>query len=227
MGNVSDWFVEFEMDVDGFVCVGGFFVKGFVGEFGVLFLGEFFDVVVVWEFGVVGDVGGGEFDFCFLFWGGVYWGNVGGEGVGEELGFFLFDGGGKGWVCFEDVVVDVECLLCVGGEGFGKLDVEVLGVIFGVEFDVFGDEWFGVGVFVIFYFDVIEVWDLIGCEGEVVFILWFFVDIFYDDIDVFFDVVFFDGNNVDEVGVFEDLWGFEGRWECWFGVVFVGVGGWS
>lgn len=111
--NVGYGFCEFEVDLSRGDGIGRLFVKGIVCEFVILFLREFFYIVVVSNFGVVRDCGGVGFDFSFLFCGWVCGWCVDGEVVSKELLFILFDGGWKWVVCFEVEEGDVESLLSV------------------------------------------------------------------------------------------------------------------
>lgn len=75
----------------------------------------------------VWDVGGGEFELCFLLEGRVGGGGVGAEGVEEVLAFLLTDFFGEGDEGGEDVVGYGEGELGFGGEGGGEGGEEELG----------------------------------------------------------------------------------------------------
>lgn len=130
-GDVGHGLVELEADRDGLVGSRRLLVEGPVGELGALLLGELGRVAGAGELGVVRDVGRGELDFGLLLGGGVDGGQVGREGVGQELGLLLFDGGGEGGVGLEEVVADAEGLRGAGTEGLRELDAEVLDVTVG------------------------------------------------------------------------------------------------
>lgn len=84
----------------------------------------------------------------------------------------------------------------------------------GIKLHSFDGEGADVCIFPVLHLHAAHPRHLIGCEGQEVFILRQFVHILDDDVDRLLDVVLLQGDDMDQVGVLENLWGLEGRVEA-------------
>ena len=82
-----------------------------------------------------------------------------------------------------------------------------------IKLDNLGDKRPSVAVLAILHLHPSEPGQLVGRERHKVFILGRLVGVLYEHVDVLLHIVLLDGNDVDEIGVLEDLGRLEGSWE--------------